>query len=152
MDSQGARRYTGAAGSAEILDEFCRNLFEKARRDAGLGHIGAVAAAIDGAGQDQCVHGARHADVAETAFFFNGVRLEKCSGVGEQALFHPAEKDQRKLEALGGVEGHKRDLGALIVGIRIADEGGVIEKLVERLAAVFRVHGRIDQFTQVLDT
>ena len=87
--------------------------------------------------KDESVHGAGHPDVAETAFFLDGIRLKERTGVGKEAFFHTAQKDERKLEALGGVKGHQRDLGALVVSISVADQGGVIEKLVERFAAIF---------------
>ena len=54
----------------------------------------------------------------------------------EQPFLQTSEEDQRKLQALGGVQGHQRDLGALVISISIADQGGVVEKLIEGFAAV----------------
>ena len=46
---------------------------------------------------------------------------------------------------------HQRDLGAFVVGISIAHQRRMIEKLIESLAAIARIHGGIHQFAQVLD-
>ncbi len=54
----------------------------------------------------------------------------------EQSLFQSAEKNQRELEALGGVEAHERDLGALVVVVCVCDERGVVQELVERFATI----------------
>ena len=69
----------------------------------------------------------------------------------KEAFFHSSENHQRKLQSLGRVQRHQRDLRALVVLIGVADQCSVIEKLIERLAAIARVHGRIHQFAQVLD-
>ncbi len=69
----------------------------------------------------------------------------------EQSLLQPNQKDQRKLQPLGGMQGHQGDARVLVVIVGIADQGGMVEKLVQRLAAIARVHGRIHQFVQVLD-
>ena len=68
----------------------------------------------------------------------------------EQSFFQASEEDQRKLQALGRVQGHQRDLGALVVSIGIADQRGVVEKLIESFAAVARIHGGVHQFAQIL--
>ena len=78
--------------------------------------------------------------------------MQKGARVGEQALFQTAEKNQRKFQAFGRVQRHQSDLGAFVVGIGIAHQGGMVEKLVERLAAIAGVHGGVDQFVQVLDS
>src|SRR5580692_1990092 len=49
------------------------------------------------------------------------------------------------------MERHQRDLGMLVVLVRITYQRGMIEKLVERFATVARVHGSVAQFAQVLD-
>ena len=128
-----------------------RHFLQKSRRHAGLGQIGSIAPAIDRPSQDQRVHGPRHAHVAQPALFFDIVGLQKRSRVRKQAFFQAAQKHQRELQSFGGVQGHQRDLGALVVGVGIADQRGMVEKLVESLAAVARIHGGIDQFAQVLD-
>ena len=70
----------------------------------------------------------------------------------EQAFFQAAEKYQRKLQTLGGMQSHQRDLGRLVVGVGVADQGSMVEKFVQRLAAVAGIHGGIHQFAQVLDS
>ena len=54
----------------------------------------------------------------------------------KQAFFHAAEEYQRKLQALGGVQRHQSDLRVLVVGVGIADQRGVVEKLVKGLAPI----------------
>ena len=86
-----------------------RNLFEEARGQTGLGHVVAVAAAVAGAGDDERVHGAGHADVAEAALLFHLVGIVQRARVREEAFFQAGEEDQRELQALGGVQRHERD-------------------------------------------
>ena len=97
------------------------------------------------------IHGARHAHIAEAALFFDLIGLHQRARMREQAFFHAGQHHQRELQALGGVQRHQRDLGVLVVLVGVADERGVVEELVERLAAVARIHGGVDQFAQVLD-
>ncbi len=69
----------------------------------------------------------------------------------EQSFLQAAQEDQRELQALGRVQGHERDLGALVVGVGVADQGGVVEKLIESFAAVARIHGGVHQFAQIFN-
>ena len=46
---------------------------------------------------------------------------------------------------------HQRDLGASVVVVRVADQCGMVEKLVEGFAAVARIHGGVHQFAKVFD-
>jgi len=43
-------------------------------------------------------------------------------------------------------------LGALVVSVGVAYQGGVIEKLIQSFAAVARIHGGVYEFAQVLDS
>ena len=43
------------------------------------------------------------------------------------------------------MQSHQRDLRTFVVGIGIADQGRMVEKLIEHFAAVFGVHRRVDQ-------
>ncbi len=61
----------------------------------------------------------------------------------EQSFFQTGEKYQREFQALGGVERHQRDLRAFFVGIGVADQGGVVEELIESFATVFGIHGGV---------
>ncbi len=97
------------------------------------------------------IHGASHADVAQTPLFFDVVGLEHGARMRKQSFFEATEKDQRKLQALGRVQAHERNLRALVVVVGIADKSGVVEKLVKRFSAVARVHRGIHQLTQVFD-
>ncbi len=65
-----------------------------------FGSIVAIAAAIMGARQDQRIHGARHADIAEAAFFFEFFGIQQRARMGEESLFQSGKKDERKLEPL----------------------------------------------------
>ena len=69
----------------------------------------------------------------------------------EQSFLQASQEDQRELQALGRVQGHERDLGALVISISIADQGGVVEKLVESFPAVARIHRGIHQFAQIFN-
>ena len=44
----------------------------------------------------------------------------------EQAILHSGQEDDGKLEALGVVQGHEADLRALVQGVGIGDQGGVV--------------------------
>ncbi len=133
----GIGRGVGAAvaGGGEVFDELGGDLFEEARGHGGLGAVVAVAAAIAGAGHDEGVHGAGHADVAEAALLFHLRGVLEGAGVGEETFFHAGEEDERELEAFGGVEGHEGDAGFGGVAVGVGDEGGVVEKLGEGFAA-----------------
>ena len=136
---------------SQFFDQRRWDFFQEARGDAGFGQVGAVSAAVDGAGQDQLVHGAGHADVAEAAFFFDVFRDEHGAGMRKKSFFEAAEEDQGKLQSLGGVQAHQRDLGAGVVVVGVGDERGVVQEFVQSFGAVARVHGGVDQFAQVLD-
>ena len=69
----------------------------------------------------------------------------------KQPLFQATQKHERELKALGGVQCHQCDLRTLVIGVGVAYQRSVIEKLVKRLPAIARVHGRVHQFPQVLD-
>ncbi len=69
----------------------------------------------------------------------------------KQTLLKPGEKDQRKFQALGGVQGHQRHAG---IGIELVGIGGqcrVIEKFSKSLAAGFGVVGGVGQFLQIFN-
>ncbi len=137
--------------TAEILNQPAGNLFKEAGGDAHLRGVVAVAAAIVGAGEDERVHGAGHADVAEAALFFEFVGIVESAGVGKEALFQAGEKDQRKLQALGGVQGHQRDAGVGIELVGVGGQSGVVEEVGQGLAAGFGVVGGVGQFLQVFN-
>src|SRR5258708_7568457 len=49
------------------------------------------------------------------------------------------------------MQGHERNLSAFVVLVGVADERGMVQKLVEHLSAIAGVHGSIYQFAQILD-
>src|ERR1043166_9526462 len=100
---------------------------------------------------DQLIHGASHADITKAALFLNIFRDEHCARVREESLLQPAEKHKRKLQTLGGMQAHQRDLGPRVIVVRIGNQGRMIEKLVQRFGTVARIHGGIDKFAQILD-
>src|SRR3954452_13288203 len=69
--------------AAQVFDQLLRNLFEKARRNALLRRVIAVAAAEVGAGEDQGVHGPSHAYVTEAPLLFQFLRIVQSARVGE---------------------------------------------------------------------
>ena len=103
------------------------------------------------AGQNQRVHGAGHAHVAEAALLLQLVGIVEGARVGKEALFQAGQKDQRKLQPLGGVQRHQRNAGLGIELIRIGGQGGVVQELGQRLAAGFGVVGGVGQLLQVLN-
>jgi hypothetical protein len=129
----------------------CGDFFKKSRRDAHLGHIVAVAAAVVGAGEDERVHGARHADVAEAALFFKLVGAGERARMREKSLFKAGEKDQREFEALGGVQRHERDASVGIELIGVGGECGVVEEFGESFAALFGIVRGVGQFLQIFN-
>ncbi len=147
-----ARGHTSSLSrSAQFFHQPRRHFFEKARWDAGLGQIGSIAAAVNRAGQNQRVHGARHAHIAKPPLFFDVIRLQKSSRVREQPFFQAAEKYQGELQPLGRVQRHQGNLGSLVVSVGVADQRGMVEKLVQSFTTIAGIHGRVDQFAQVLD-
>src|SRR5262249_30793444 len=99
-----SRSCCGRATATKFTDELRWNLIQKARGHAGFGQVGAVAPAVDGAAEDESIHRTSHAHITQAAFFFDIVGLEQRARMGEKAFFHAAEKDERELEALCGVE------------------------------------------------
>ena len=69
----------------------------------------------------------------------------------EQALFEAGKKDQRELQALGGVQRHQRHarLGIELVGV--GGQRGVVEEFGQCFAAHFGIVRGVGQFLQVLN-
>ena len=93
----------------------------------------------------------RRAAPAPSGQVFDVVGINQGARVWEQALFQAAQEHQRKFQTLGGMQGHERDLCPGHVLIGVADQGGVVEELVQGLATIARIHGRIHQFADVLN-
>src|ERR1700749_78315 len=77
---------TGA--SRGLFYQVAGNLFEKARGGAGFGHVISVAAAVAGAGDEEGIHGAGEADVAEAALLFHLVRIAERARMREETFLH----------------------------------------------------------------
>jgi hypothetical protein len=71
--------------------------------------------------------------------------------VREESFFQTAEEDQGKFQAFGGVQAHEGDLRACVVVVSVADQRRVVEELVKSFGTVTRIHGSVDQFTQVFN-
>ncbi len=69
----------------------------------------------------------------------------------KQSLFKAAEKHQGKLQSLGGVQAHQRDLRTLVIIVGVCNERSMVQELVERFPAVARISSGVDQFAQVFD-
>src|SRR5215472_17250958 len=117
--------HTSACGS-ELLDQPRRNFFEKSRRHTRLRQIGPVPTPVDHARQDQLIHSPSHAHIAESPLFLDILGHKHGPRMRKQSLFETAQKHQRKLQALGRVQAHERDLGLLIVVISVSDQSGMI--------------------------
>ena len=75
------------------------------------------------AGEMELLHRPSDADIGEAAFLFEFGRIAQRSDVGEHAVLHADEEHDGELEALGGVKGHQRDRGFLLVDVvGVADE------------------------------
>ena len=69
----------------------------------------------------------------------------------KKALFQAGEEDQRKLQALGGVQGHQCDAGLGVELVGVGGQSRVVEKLAQGLAAGFGIVGGVGQFLQVFN-
>ncbi len=147
----GGGRRPSRGPATQILNELWGNFFKEARRDAGLGHICAVTAAVVSASEDERVHSARHADVAEAALFFEFFGAGQRARMREEALFKASEKNERELKALGGVESHERDAGVGVELIGVRGECGVVEEVGEGFATLLGVVRGVGKFLQVLN-
>ena len=115
--------------STQLLHQLRRNFFQKPRRHTRLRHIRPIPPPIHGTRQNQSIHGSRHADIAQPPFFFDRIRLEHGPRMRKQPLLHSGQHHQRKLQPLGRMQRHQRDLRVLIVLVGVADQCGMIEKL-----------------------
>ncbi len=75
----------------------------------------------------------------------------KRARVRKESLFETGKKDERKLQALGGVQRHERDAGVGIVLVGVGGEGGVVEEVGEGFAANFGVVGGVGEFLEVFN-
>src|ERR1019366_7231513 len=66
-----SRRIRGPSRRSQVLEQSLGNFLQKPRGHAGLGHVSPVAAAIACAGKNQRVHGAGHADIAQSPLLFD---------------------------------------------------------------------------------
>ena len=100
--------------------------------------------------------GARDADIAKAALFLEAIGIRDRTLVRKQAVFHAANKNERKLEALGRV--HRHELHAVFPGIGLSFAGfkrSMRQELVERghfLGRIgFETFRSAHEFEQVLD-
>ena len=84
-------------------------------------------------GENEAFTGTSHADIGEATFFFEIGFVVETAGAWEEAFFHADNEDDGEFEAFGGMHGHESD-GMLVgsfVGAR--HEGGIREKIGERI-------------------
>ena len=110
----------------------------KRRRD-GRGPL-AVDAAVGGVEDDAAPARAGDRDVGEAALLLEAgiAALVERALRGEDAFLPAGEEDGVELEALGGVDGHDRDLVGLAVGVVVHDQADMFEEGAERLIFLHR--------------
>ena len=89
------------------MDQLARHLADKAAARVGL-RLAEEAAGL-GVREEELLAGARDGHVGQAALLFN-TALEHGVAVREDGLLHAGHEDDVELEALGGVDGHERDL------------------------------------------
>ncbi len=104
-----------------------------------------------GAGEDERVHSAGHAHVAETALFFKFLGVVEGARVGEKTLFKAGKKDEGKFQTLGGVEGHEGDARFGVELVRIGSQSRVVEEFGQGFAAGFGVVRGVGQLLEVFN-
>ena len=67
--------------------------------------------------------------------------------MGEQAFVPPREEHRIELEPLGAVQRHQADATLAFLGLRVHDEGHMLEEARERVELLHEA----DQFLQVLE-
>ena len=130
----------------DVLDQVRRHLGDEAARHGRLG--AAPGRAGPGVRDGQVPPGPGDADVEEPALLLQLARLGQGAEVGEDPLLQPDHEDGRVLQALGRVQRHQRDPGAVaveLVGVRHQGHG------LEEADDVVEVAGLGGQLGQVLD-
>ena len=69
----------------------------------------------------------------------------------KQPLLHSAQQHQRELQSFGRMQRHQGHPAVRLVVVGIADQRSVIQKLRQRLAALFRILRGICKFLQVFN-
>jgi hypothetical protein len=112
--------------------------------------------ALLGVGAVELAHGPRDADVAEPPFLLEAVHVGDRALVRKQAVFHAAQEDDRKLEALGGVQCHHLHAVLPFLGLAFARfEHGMREERHERRKVAilgFEPAGRAHELLEVLES
>ena len=94
-------------------------------------------------------------DIGKASLFFQLGGITKGSTVREYALFHAGEKDDRKLQSLGGVQRHECHDAAVLIGnlVRIGHQRHLLEEVTQGAVgiglAIFLRH-RL-QFGEIFD-
>ena len=82
-----------------------------------------------GVGHEQLLFGPRDPDIAEPALLFQLGLAAHRPEMGEDAFFQARQKDDRKLQALGGVQGHQsHGVCRIFQRVDIGDQGDGLEK------------------------
>ena len=98
----------GAVASLGHVDQGLGDLLQEPARRVVLGL--APQAAAPGVGQVQPLLGPGDADIGQAALLLELVGVAERAQMGEDAVLHAEQEDDRVLEALGRVQGHEHDL------------------------------------------
>src|SRR5262245_49611628 len=140
---------------AYFFEQLGGNLADEARRRAVT--VDAVQAALLGIREEQLLHRARRADIAEAALFFEAFEVGNRARVREQAVFHTAEEHDRKLQPLRGVQRHHLHavfprVRLLFTGLQYRVRQEACERQSFRLGVGLVTARGADEFFQVLDS
>ena len=135
---------TGRTDTAK-LDILKRNFVEKARTRVGGGRtVGATCGRI---GQEQALAGTRDGDVGQATLLLELARIiaaAKVVHVRKDTLLHAGHEHRRKLQALGGVDGHHGNGMRLSgQGIQVGAQGQPLHECRQRLTGE-RTVGTLD--------
>src|SRR5213080_2277846 len=145
-----ARAHTSAPRCSQVLHQLRWHFLEKPRRHARLRQISPISPPVNCAGQNQSIHCARHAHIAQPPFFLDIIRMQKRSRVREQTFLQSAQKYEREFQSLSCMQRHQRDLCPFVISVRVAHQRCVIKELIQRFASISCIH-RCETLDQFLD-
>ena len=110
-------------------DERRGDLIEKPTRRVVVGRSEEVARG--GMAEDEKTLRPGDSDIGETALLLELWGVAEAAHVREHPFFHPDEKDDRKLETLGVVQGHERHRTRRLHGVDVRNQGRGFEELLQ---------------------
>ena len=120
--------------------------------DEAAGHLAlplAIDPAVGSEGNRAQRLGPGDADIGEAAFLLQplGAAFVHAALAREQPVFPARQEHRRKLQPLGGVQGHDRDLVHRFLGVIFHDQRDMLQKALQRL----KLLQRLDQFLEVFE-